>query len=100
MFKTPEYQHLLLAERVMAEILEKGDGKLSELAQCARALVDLVVLKRNMRGDPNPKPVDVSEGKRKRRAPAHQAPVPTDTIASAQPPPDIQSSAKSSASTA
>ncbi len=61
MFKTPEYQNLLAAERVMVKTMEDDSVKPSERSQCARALVDIIQLKRNMRGDPNPKPVDVSK---------------------------------------
>jgi hypothetical protein len=82
-FYSEEYKHLLLAERVMATALQDTEGKLSERSQCARALVDLVRLKRDIRGVPDPKPVDVSlAGKRKGRrdsgASPGATPVPTD----------------------
>lgn len=57
-FYSDEYKHVLLAERVMSRLLEKEDLKAAEGAQVTRALCDAVRLKRDMRGVPDPKPVD------------------------------------------
>lgn len=64
---TPEYRHLLLAERVNAGMLEEDGLKAAECAQVTRALVDCIRLKRDMRGCPDPRPVDVSKPTRKRK---------------------------------
>lgn len=87
MFKTPEYQHLLAAERVLVSAIDADEAKLSERSQCARALVDLIRLKRDMRGVPDPRPVDVSQKVRKRRTSSESMPTPTDPTATPPAPP-------------
>lgn len=74
-FYTDEYKHVLLAERTMARLLEREDIKPSDGAQCTRALVDAVRLKRDMRGVPDPRPVDVGKASKRQRRTAESSPV-------------------------
>lgn len=79
-FYSDEYKHVLLAERAMAKMLEKEDLKGAEGAQVTRALCDAIRLKRDMRGVPDPRPVDVSKPAGKSSRPkslnSHASPLP------------------------
>lgn len=74
---------MLGAQRVLADSMDKQVEKRAEYAQIARALCDVIRLKRDMRGVPDPKPVDVSQTKRRRKPdsgwidPSSQPPGPT-----------------------
>lgn len=75
----PEYKDLLAAQRVLRATIDSGDHTLPALAQGTRALVDVIRLKRDMRGVPDPRPVDVSKpAKRQRRASGIDPSAPTD----------------------
>jgi hypothetical protein len=71
MFKTPEYQHLLDAERAISEALEpkpSDSGEVTypearDVAQLATALVRVIDQKRIMRGQPAPKPAEAKPRK-------------------------------------
>ena len=80
---TEEYRDILKAQRAMSRILERDDLKGAEGAQVVRALVDAVRLKRDMRGIPDPKPIDATlTRKQKRVGPGRPTP--------AQPPAPVQ----------
>lgn len=74
-FYSDEYKALLTAQKALTLALEPKANEQGAVlypeprdsAQVTRALVDLVRLKRDMRGVPDPKPVDVSQTKRKRK---------------------------------
>lgn len=63
-----EYHHLLTAQRLILEALKAGDEMLSAKSQGTRALCDVIRLKRDMRGVPDPKPVDTTQVAKPRRA--------------------------------
>lgn len=75
MWKTPEYQALLTAQRALEVALKPhADGNGVEVypeprdaAMVASALARVIDQKRVMRGQPAPKPVDVSPKTRKRK---------------------------------
>lgn len=67
-----EYKDLLTAQRTLRKVIALADAKLGELSQGTRALVDVIRLKRDIRGIPDPKPQDVSP-KAKRRSSAGPA---------------------------
>ena len=66
-----EYANLLEAQRLMLIALKSGDDKLGAKSQGTRALVEVIRLKRDIRGVPDPRPVDVSN--RKPAKSRHQA---------------------------
>jgi hypothetical protein len=78
-FYTDEYKHLLAAERSLSDEIETP-GEKSNCAMLARALVDVIRLKRDIRGVPDPKPVEVGKpaGKasRARSINSHAQPLP------------------------
>jgi len=57
-YRTPEYRHLLAAERVLSKCLERPDIEPRDAAMVASALTRTVDQKRVMRGQPAPKPAD------------------------------------------
>lgn len=73
-FYSEEYHDLVAAQRVLSGLL-KPEIKPSDGAQVSRALVDLIRLKRDMRGIPDPKPVDVAKPQRVHREPKNVVPV-------------------------
>lgn len=66
MYRTPEYQHLLLAERALAKEIENPTEE-SNLSTLATSLCRVIDQKRVMRCQPAPKPVDVSIPRKRSR---------------------------------
>lgn len=58
-FCTKEYRHLLDTEKALSAEIQ-SPGERSNIAQLARALVDVIRLKRDIRGIPNPRDIDVA----------------------------------------
>jgi hypothetical protein len=80
-FYSEEYHDLVAAQRVLSNAMTEEGAKLSERSQCARALVDIVRLKRDMRGIPDPKPVDVQAKIKRSRTIRDPGDSPTDPTA-------------------
>lgn len=66
-YRTSEYQHLILAERALAQEIE-NPGEESNLAALASSLVRVIDQKRVMRGQPAPRPADLGKRRRDKRA--------------------------------
>lgn len=58
-YRTAEYRHLLAAERALSETIE-SPGEHDSVSSLATALVRVIDQKRIMRGQPAPKPADVT----------------------------------------
>lgn len=70
-FYSQEYHDLVAAQKVLSQELESPPEK-SATPMLARALVDVIQLKRKMRGLPDPRPVEVEDPRKRRKRGADQ----------------------------